>query len=197
MIFEVQNLWVNNNKSRVVWGEIAKSLIWVAGAVSRDDLKPALMLLKVEEKRVVATDGHKLHLWDGSFNELSPGLYCVPRRTTRRLEIYKYDGPELSGLGGTYPDIDKPHLLPTYDLKKQTVEGCSKSVSLYDTSIYARYAQVIRAMDPTVTINFDKFKGTAEGMDRVFVRDDSIRGLVFMGKQRIGLLMPVRVGDDW
>ncbi len=170
-------------------------LIWVATARARDEVyRPILQCINVLEDKIVATDGHKLHLWMGKIHNLKPGLYSVARQSKARIELYLYDGSEF-GISA-YPDYES--IMPKYNLpdnpSEWEVEEYTKVKNIvFGGNISRNYTEVIRSMGITVTIEFDLFKNAFPGMESVWVSDGKpFDCLTLLGRDRVGVVMPLR-----
>lgn len=170
-----------------------EALIWVAKARSRDDLKPQIQLVVAEDDMIVATDGHRLHIYHGSVKGLEEGCYSVARQNENLIELYKYDGDTLP----EYPDYKS--VLPKYNLKNQKVENFSTVLNrqLNQDGGWIDYSLLIRSMHKGFTVAHPYFKAAAKYMTAYFIGDVPTKGICFMSAKRFALVLPLRTREEY
>lgn len=160
-----------------------ESLHWVAKAVAgKSDRREQLQCIKIEPKRIIATDGHRLHL-DNVKTELKPRLYRVIKSLAKSLQL-KRENEDL--LSGRYPHIDSV-LSEDYEFGKVTLSQD------YQSQVERNLALIIRAMTDN-TINPD-YLAALLPMDSAHVPSDPLKPITFVNGTRQAIIMPIRMTD--
>lgn len=177
-----------------------KRLYFACMALSKDELKPALNNILIEESRIIGCDGHRVHItegpvypdsWHPSF-KIEPGQYFPAKVTKSQIFLEPVTDPER------YPDIDAifPDLknLETLDLKPVDDH---RDLSPIDIN----YVWLVR-LGVARCFNHKYVADMLVGADFTTVHLDPKSGnkaIVFKGKcedvAATGLLMPIRIGD--
>jgi len=96
-------------------GMAAGDLAWVCKCVSDDFTRPMMQYLCVQESRLVATDGKRLHMLRKNAFEMEPGLYAV----SKRGKILTLARPKDQESIPAFPNIDRvlPQGEPSFTTK--------------------------------------------------------------------------------
>lgn len=149
-----------------------KFLLFVAAAVSKDHTREALTHVYSDGTRIMATDGHRLHVYTPDEGCLPAGYYDLLKKTKTEVHLNSVE------LDLVYPDVDR--VIP-------------KAGNMIDIScsLCGVYAAVIRAM-PVNTLEFKYFTDACplELMDSYQVID-GISPVMFQGGKVLSVVMPV------
>lgn len=148
-----------------------KFLLFVAAAASGDHTREALTYVYSDGGRIMATDGHRLHVYAPE-ECLPAGYYEIIRKTKTEVHLNSVE------LDLVYPDVDR--VIPeAVNMVSATGSPCGV------------YAAVIRAM-PTNTLEFKYFEAAfpPELMDSYQVTD-GVSPVMFQGGKVLSVVMPV------
>ncbi|KKM13524.1 hypothetical protein LCGC14_1715350 [marine sediment metagenome] len=158
-----------------------ETLYWLATAASNDRLKPNLRCINVRKGLVVATDGYRLHQYDGHITGLFPGTYRVHKQLVReiRLELVELDYP--------YPHTDSAW----------PDTGDWTEVSLPNTGendLEITFAKIVRAMSSEAALNHRFFTDAVRGeaFTGYVNPEDFLSPVVLLNGERKALVMPIR-----
>ena len=124
---------------------------------------------------IVASDGHRLHVYTPEDCPLEAGYYEIIKKTKTELILNRSD-QDL----GDYPDYAR--VMP----EAKDLQGFK-----LDSSISGKYATVIRAMDVN-TLEYSLFLDAAPLMERYQVTDGT-SPVLMTGKDVKAVVMPVRI----
>jgi len=105
--------------------------------------RPVLQYISVENDRVVATNGHILHMVKKNEYGLSPGLYKIHKALKKKIVLEKVDTNEK------YPD---------YRITIPTINDKSYKNITLSGIVDMAYAKAIRAITEDAGINYEYFK---------------------------------------
>ena len=149
---------------------------WVLKAITREMSSFKLDVLKIEEDLIVATDGHRLHIYrtQGLF---SAGIYQVLIKTRTKIILEKV-------FDVNYPEWHQV-LIPKGTIEEMTIGSIDSP----------GYTEIVRAMNKESTLRFDYFSDLASEMTKVFIPAAPKEGITFEnfdGSMK-ALIMPMRV----
>jgi len=162
------------------------AIYFVCQAISQDyTAREVLTLLKVEEDRIIATDGYRLHMRENNCG-LKPGLYHVVKHLKSKvilkkeeIESYKYHDYEM-----IFPDLKVDYNV----------------INLKEPVVSLAYTKVIRAMNDESTLNIDYFTDiyntlhyTSDVMNVHVHTESPYKPVVIKCGEYTALLMPLRV----
>jgi len=120
-----------------------------------------LAYLKVELGRIVATDGHRLHVANMS-PTLEPGFYKVERNTKSAVSLLSMQAVEFPNYQSIVDACNltkrETHYFPTFGPRDE----CTP------------YSAVIRAMDKETTLNYGYVEQALQYANEVFSMGDSL-----------------------
>ena len=140
-------------------GDIFKNMSFISEAVSKDDIRPVLTCIFVDEENIVATDSHRLHLWKDYYEKLNiePGLYEIIKKTKSEivLEKSKING-EYPGYKTILPDMESKDTLYTQITLIENSSGDKKlDLTRLAFSIYRFNIMLdIDFLKPIIELNF-------------------------------------------
>ena len=149
---------------------------WVLKAITRKMSSFKLDVIKIENDLIVATDGHRLHIYrtQGLF---SAGTYQVLVKTRTKIILEKVF------------DVNYPEWRQVLSVKGTPLKlkiGRIDSVG---------YTEIVRTMIQNETLRFDYFSDLASEMTKAFIPAASGEGVTFEnfdGSMK-ALIMPMRV----
>ncbi len=149
---------------------------WVLKATTKENSSFKLNVIKIEQELIVATDGHRLHIYRPQGLFLS-GIYKILIKTRTKIVLEK-----VSRIN--YPEW-KSLLIP----KGTPVEVKTGRVDS------AGYTEIVRAMKKESTLKFEYFSDLADEMTKAFIPTVPREAVVFEnfdGSMK-ALIMPIRV----
>lgn len=129
-------------------------------------------------KRIIGTDGRRLHIFTPDECPLPVGMFSVEKITKTQINISccEYSNGHID----SYPDVDK------------VIPERTNVVEFDNSGTPARYAQVLRAMDKG-TFNINYFND-ANSIDQItkFQALDEYKPLSIYGCNLLAIIMPMR-----
>lgn len=167
-------------KTPTLEDEIKTAFHFAARAVSKDeDSMYGLQYVKVEPIRIMASNGHVLHI---SYveHDIEPGFYSVHTISKSKLSLVK---------GSTnieWPDASK--IIATID------ENSREYIGLVYTKAFPHieYAKVIQSLPAGVSINYDYFLSCADIADEFSVDGEAMIHFRSSGGVFHAYVMPTR-----
>ena len=153
-------------------------LLFVARAVSKDKAKYALRHIYCTGTQIVATDGHRCHVYTPEDCYLEKGYYEILKKTKTELHLLQNTDPDL---------MDFPDFARIFPAEKKLQHFEEK------TTVGGRLALVIRAMG-TNCVNLDYFRDSAEfrGIYSYQVTEGS-DPILLRGARLQAVLMPAKI----
>ncbi len=127
-----------------------KEMLFVAKAVDKKHSKSELRYVYVTEEEVVATDGHRLHVYTPEVSVMEPGYYEIIKQTKTTLQLIKVTSDAYGKLG-EYPDFKC--MIPEASYIREFI---TKRNSGEEIEVVGKYAEVIRAFTDN-TVDWDYF----------------------------------------
>ena len=148
---------------------------FVLKAVTKENASFKLNVIKIEQELIVATDGHRLHIYfpQGLF---SSGIYKILVKTRTQIILEKV-------LGIKYPEWHQA-LIPKGTIGEIKI-GRVDSVG---------YTEIVRSMSEESTLKFEYFSDLASEMTKALIPTAPGGGIVFEnfdGSMK-ALIMPIR-----
>ncbi len=157
-----------------------KELIFVAAAMSKDETRYALNFIYSTGERIVATDGHRCHLYAPEDCPLEEGFYKVMKRTKTVIDLLKTE------VDGQYPDFDR--IIP----KDEGLVGFSTYTMEATNNAPLKLAEVLRGM-ATSAISIDFFLDAINHESiSMFRSGDGFEPIKFKGGFLTAVIMPLR-----
>jgi hypothetical protein len=124
---------------------------------------------------IIATDGHRCHVYTPEDNPLEAGYYEVIKNTKTELRLVRIE------CDSEYPEI------------KRVIPAKDGAVPFEDkSSIYGKFAQVVRAMEQG-SINTDYLADALSGEPGMFYKvTDHLSPVLFFGATTLSVVMPLR-----
>jgi len=156
------------------------ALKFVAKAVAKfkgQDQRDHLNNIYCDGLRIMATNGHRLHVYEQPEPEtppLDPGYYEILKNTKTELRLLPVQ------IDQEYPDIMR--IMPS----NEGLEGFDAK-----SSLFGKFAQVIRSLNEG-SINTDYFKAALEGTDIcMFKATDGASPILLKGGFLTAVIMPI------
>ncbi len=160
-----------------------ETLRWLANAVSNDPLQPGWQCLNVRKGLIVATDGPRLHQYNGHITGLFPGTHRVHKRLQKEIQL------ELVELDSPYPDTDSAWP-DTGELTEVPLV-----TSYWKTDADLSFARVIRAMTTDVALDHRLFTDAIRGAEFTAYVGEGISPIVLLNGERQAIVMPIRANS--
>lgn len=156
-------------------------MVYVSKALKKADKRFGSMpieFMHCDGKRIIGTDGRRIHVYTPDECPLPVGLFTVEKMTKTQISVSCCDNS--NGMIGDYPDIDK------------AIPEKAKPTEFVGGGTPARYAEVLRAMDKG-TFNIDYFND-ANSIDQLteFQALDEYGALSIYGSNLLAVIMPMR-----
>lgn len=153
------------------------SILFVCKAISKDETRFALNHIKVEEERIIATDGRRLHIADieCDFDFLEPGHYLVEKINKKSVTLLRNNDEDIK-----YPNWEQ--VIPEGFKNKESVEAGDSFVS-----------QVALATGAKFCTNYLEDINSAIGFGSLNVHfNDKFETIKIEDGTRTAIIMPMR-----
>lgn len=156
-------------------------LRFVLRAVSKDDTRPVLMVVCSTGKRIIATDGFRLHMVKN--NTVPEGYYKAVNNNAKEIVLVEQAKEEY----GSYPNVR--NAIPT------RVKKIYESISRFGKdNHYIAFSEIVRKLPEGQALNFDFLKDITDSMESFVVRKPGAYGaLYFKNCNKSALVMPIRL----
>lgn len=168
--------------------KLFEALYFVSAATGKNFNRKLLSFLYVEPWEIAATDGHRLHVAYIK-HQFPAGYYEVSKRLVATIHITKIEGVKLEPLDykaviASCKEAPKTWAtLPDY-----------KGVFIQDDrrECFIHYAKMIRAIDPSVTIDFDFFMDAIKYTNR-WCHPSPLSPVIMHKENLVAYIMPLAV----
>lgn len=169
--------------------ELFESFYFVSLAT---DKKPEINLsfqyIKVEKNKIVATNGHALHIVEMKTEDhgIGKGFWKVTKRTKTIIHIEKLNNkisfPDFNGIVDYFEQSDK------------TWKGLKPIDDFYlDSDLNNNYAKVIRNIDDEITLSFKLFENALSYAGKQYCYRTKTEPIVFRNKNFYSYIMPMKM----
>lgn len=155
---------------------------FVSCAVPKDPIKEALNYIYVPESGtdIVATDGHRCHVYTPSTCPLQPGFYQVVKKNKKEIILNKEDCDLI------FPDYAR--IIP-----EQKILINFKGESFGPLTIDQRYTQIIRALTENESIAYKFFSDLPVDLFIDYQTGSEFDAVLFTGPQVKAVIMPFKI----
>jgi len=146
---------------------------WVMKAVDFNDTTPMARVLKIECESIIATDGHRLHIYRPE-EGYPAGIFKILLRQRNQLIFAQTTDVK-------FPDYRK--IIPDYSDWKE--------IQIWD-QVERTYATLIRNMKENNGLNFEYVRDVVP-VDKMFIGEDPTGPVLFEGFRKMALVMPMHI----
>lgn len=139
--------------------------------------------IKIEDNRIMASNGHLLTIADLPSGIYSPGFYVVVKNTKSIIDLIMDND-----CAGEFPNVKNIIDAEYLNQKDLMLSGYSRS----SAGLTENWTKIIRNMADNVTLDFDLFK-TIDGAEKVVI-SGAEQPIVFHGQNFKTYMMPMHIG---